>query len=124
VPEASRKEIQNESANFAIQSGASDLPLLTAMTAEPELDRIDAKIVNLVHDSILVECPENQAITEKVLQVLQEASARVVKHRLKGILEFPMDAKVGRGWGTAMKGDGWWEYKAKMGDLERALGPQ
>jgi DNA polymerase-1 len=124
VPEASRKEIQNESANFAIQSGASDLTLLTAMTAEPELDRIDAKIVNLVHDSILVECPENQAITEKVLQVLQEASARVVKHRLKGILEFPMDAKVGRGWGTAMKGDGWWEYKAKMGDLERALGPQ
>jgi DNA polymerase-1 len=117
VPDASRKEIQNESANFAIQSGASDLTLLTAMAAEVPLRDIGAMVVNLVHDSILVECNSSKEDAEQVLSILQKSSQNVVKYRLGGILDFPMDSKVGRSWGSAKKGDGWWKYLEEMGEM-------
>lgn len=91
-----RHMIQNEARNFAIQSTASDLTLISAMAIAKQLPQ-GAKIVNLVHDSILVETPPEYAdeLYKKLPQTMQETAERLLK------IDFPFlaDAKIGTAWG-------------------------
>src|SRR6185437_15877559 len=51
--------IQNEASNFPHQSSASDIVLLTGIEVEPKLRARGIKVVNIIHDELLMELPPN-----------------------------------------------------------------
>lgn len=90
--------VKNEARNFAIQSLASDLTLVSAILLQKRLPRKGAKIVNLVHDSIVLEVanPFVDQVAELAVTTMQETAHRL----LKGLdFPFPADAEVGDNWG-------------------------
>jgi DNA polymerase-1 len=92
--------LQNEAANFAIQSTASDLTLISAMRLAPVLqDRFSARVVNLIHDSILVEAPEGVP-PSSVGVVVQEVMRGTPRHLLRTELPFETSMSWGTAWGS------------------------
>lgn len=96
-------EAQNEASNFPISSTASDLTLDAAMQAEPLLDEIDAQIVNLIHDSILVECDDTPEAILEVSRILVETMRRVPREVLGELVPFDAEIKIGTHWGEMEK---------------------
>lgn len=91
------KKLQNEFANFLMQSTISDFTLHAAMALQNELLKYGAYIVNLIHDSILVECyPE---FREDVIRLMRYYMEGVPKLWLKTPISFKVDFKVGTHWG-------------------------
>jgi len=93
-------ELQNESKNFVIQSVASDLTLMSAMRAEKPLRDLGVKIINLVHDSILLECPDDDGVTREAMHVLDDIMSKVPKEELGTDVPFGIDFGVGYQWGN------------------------
>jgi len=93
-----RHMVQNEARNFAIQSTASDLTLISAMRLRNMFLGTKVRVVNLVHDSILLEVPQGEE--EEVAEIVPE----VMKKTAEGLLglDFPFiaDSKIGRAWGS------------------------
>jgi len=92
--------LSNEAANFPMQSTASDLTLYSAMRAQAYWDRvgIDAHVVCLVHDAVVVECPETEAEARRAELVSYMMDT---PHRVLGTeIEFPVDVHTGKAWGT------------------------
>jgi len=91
------EDLQKEARNFRIQSIASDMTLISAITMQPKLEQIDAHVINLVHDSILVECPENEVYkaAKIIVSTMEETPRRV----LNSEVPFEVDIKVGYNWG-------------------------
>jgi DNA polymerase-1 len=91
--------LENEAVNFPMQSTASDLTLLSAMRSSAQLRQTwEAHIINLIHDSILIEVPEDAdvaALTAYMTGVMQETPRTV----LKTDMPFVVDAKEGTRWG-------------------------
>lgn len=102
VSRANIRFLQNEAANFPHQSIASDITLTAAIICEPILSKMGVRIVNLVHDSIIMEVP----ITDD--NHVRYAAAKLVAETLeqvpvdKGITRVPFvaDAEYGDRWGT------------------------
>lgn len=109
--------LQNEFANFFMQSTVNDLTmqaackllgvptpiaLLARMTAGL-LAPYGAHIVNLVHDSIVCECPNNPDSIAAVARVLKQTMERVKDGWLNTPIEFLVDLKVGTHWGMLKK---------------------
>lgn len=92
-------ELQNEARNFIIQSVASDLTLTSAMRAEKELEALGVKIINLVHDSILVECMDNEFVIRRAAQILDNTMRQVPKEILGTDVPFDVEFCVGKEWG-------------------------
>jgi uracil-DNA glycosylase family 4 len=93
-------ELKNQSANFPMQSTASDLNMYSGMRIQEKWDRlgIDAHVVCLVHDAIVVECPEETANERAAeLRAMMEDTPRRV---LATEIEFPVDVHIGRAWGS------------------------
>lgn len=92
-------ELQNEAANFPHQSIASDITLLSAVEVQDELASIDAYIVNLVHDSILVECPDTDEHANWVYEVIAAAMEQTPIDWGITRVPFKAESKIGYGWG-------------------------
>lgn len=95
------RDIQNEAANFPHQSTASTITLLAGIRMWKRLrENYDARIVNTVHDSILIEVPDN---LETVRTVVTEITAMMeqipVDYGLTRV-PFKADAKAGKRWGS------------------------
>lgn len=103
VTKESMNEIQNEASNHGIQSSASDLNLIYAMHLEPKLQEFYAKIINLVHDSILIECPDDPKIIDQVIRLAKESLSWASRVKLGAKFDFTSSAKVGREWGSLSK---------------------
>ena len=90
--------VQNEARNFAIQSTASDLTLISAMRIARRYAGSPVRVVNLVHDSVLLEVPEEDAeqVAVEVPKMMKETAEQLLR------LDFPFeaDAKVGTAWGS------------------------
>jgi len=105
--------LQNEAANFPHQSIASDITLHAAIRTWKQLREWGVKIVNMVHDSIIMEVP----ITPN--NELRMRVARLVAGELRqvpidwGITAVPFlsDMAYGERWGSLT------EYKNEQGDL-------
>jgi len=103
VTQGNIKDLMNEAANFPHQSIASDITLHSAIKVDPWLEQHDARIVNLVHDSIIMEVPKDYdtvvAIAEHVKGVMEEVP------REWGITRVPFvaDAEVGDRWGGCIE---------------------
>ncbi len=96
--------LQNESCNFSIQSMSSDLTLSSAMEAdEPLRVQYDSNIINLVHDSILVECPDNSCIAASVALYIMQVMCEMPKKKLNSTVPFSADCKIGHKWGSLKK---------------------
>jgi DNA polymerase-1 len=92
--------IENEASNFPHQSIASDICLETAIRVQPVLRRYNIHIINLVHDSILLEavhCTEErkQWAIKLVKNTFQQVALDI------GIRNTPWKAEAKRGlsWG-------------------------
>lgn len=79
--------------NMPVQGTAADLMKLAMTAVDEELEALDAKQLLQIHDSILIECPADQAgRVEKLL-----------KDKMEGIYKLPVKLKVdvtsGKNWG-------------------------
>lgn len=91
------KGLMNEFANFFMQSTINEFTLSSACAMMDELKVLDAKIVNLVHDSLLVEClPEQEETVKRIMKYYME---EIPKGLLDTPILFKVDFKVGHHWG-------------------------
>lgn len=89
--------VQREAINFPVQSTASDLTLLSAIRLQPKL-KGRAKIINLVHDSIVLEVPKKHLneIAKLTQKVMSETPGMYLKD---ADIPFTADVEVGESWG-------------------------
>lgn len=89
--------IENEAINFPIQSTASDLTLLSAIRLQPKLNN-RAKIVNLVHDSIVLDVPKKYVKEiAKLTKGIMEETPHIY---LDTEIPFKADVEIGNRWGS------------------------
>lgn len=91
--------LKNEASNFPMQSTASDLTLRSAMHIDEWLreEGIEPGVINLVHDSILLEVPEAEA--ERIGLHAQKLMRAVPKAILKPKILFDTSMAIGHKWG-------------------------
>lgn len=112
-----RNHVENEAVNFPISSIASDLTMLSVCEIHDKLieEGIDAKIVNTVHDSIIIECIDDLDVLKRVSDIGTSTMANMPKRYLTSpALTFPFraDVEIGYSWGALAEPD--WEG----GDVE------
>jgi DNA polymerase I-like protein with 3'-5' exonuclease and polymerase domains len=104
VTKENLNEVQNEASNFPISSTASDICLTSAMEIEPYLPD-DVGIINLVHDSILFDCPDDESVVRHVIRMTKATLKAVPERVMNTIVPFESDAKVGYAWGALTEWD-------------------
>jgi len=84
--------------NTPVQSAASDIAALTAWRIVERLWRegFRSKVVNFVHDSVIVDCPEDEV--DEVCQVIKE-EVRNIELPEEKFVEFEIDIAIGKSWG-------------------------
>lgn len=91
--------LQNEAANFPHQSIASDITLMTATRIFRRLKLKGVRIVNLIHDAILVEAPNKPEVIQWAAKYITEEMAKTPPMWGLKRVPFLADAKVGEQWG-------------------------
>lgn len=101
-----RNHVENEAVNFPIQSVASDLTVNSICEISDKLKETGliehCKIINTVHDSIVLECDDNPDILEQIVQIGESTMANIPKKYLtEPMLDFPFkaDTEIGYKWG-------------------------
>jgi len=89
--------MQNEAMNFPLASHASDFDLITGITVQPYLEEHGASIINLVHDSLVIEVP--QAYAQEVADYVATTMESVPYTTLGCEVPFVAECKVGTHWG-------------------------
>lgn len=97
------KDVQNQAANFPHQNIASSINLHGAMTIMPQLKKWGVKMVDLVHDSILLEMDDNQDLMQSVKQLAKREIEAVPPKWGITRVPFIVDAKRGQRWGDFEK---------------------
>lgn len=105
-----RNHVENEAVNFPVSSIASDLTMLSVCSIHDQLieEGIDARIVNTVHDSIIIECIDDPKALRRVVDIGISTMANMPKKYLTNpVLDFPFkaDAEIGRSWGDLEDAD-------------------
>ncbi len=95
--------LQNEASNFPHQSIASDITLHAAIKVQPKLEKLNAYIVNLVHDNIVAECPDNKDLAMEVGYLIKEAMETTAPEWGLTRVPFKADMKWGYRWGSNEK---------------------
>ncbi len=92
--------LQNEARNFPIQSSSSDLLLVSAMDMEKTLlEKYDTYILNLIHDSILLEIPAKKEIVIAVSKYTNEIMTKKPVELFNCFVPFKTDFEIGFTWG-------------------------
>jgi DNA polymerase-1 len=86
--------------NFPIQSTASDLTLLSAIQLHQSIRDI-AKILILVHDSILFELPKENVL--KAIPTILHTMQTLPGKYLNTDMPFIADIEIGTNWGNLEK---------------------
>jgi DNA polymerase I-like protein with 3'-5' exonuclease and polymerase domains len=94
--------LQNEAANMPHQSIASDITLHTAIRTYETLANWDVKIVNLIHDAILLEVPKTNGneMRHRVVEYVSKTFAQVPVDYGITAVPFKADAAYGHRWGS------------------------
>ena len=105
-----RNHVENEAVNFPISSIASDLTMLSVCEIHDKLldEGIDARIVNTVHDSIIIECINDAEALKRVVEIgTSVMSNQPHKYLTSPVLDFPFvaDADIGDKWGDMENAD-------------------
>lgn len=98
------KGMQNEASNFPPQSCASHITVHAGMEVEDCLrEKFDSHICNLVHDSLLIDVPDDDAVANEVaLLVIAKMEEVPTKWGFTRI-PFVAEAKMGYRWGSLSK---------------------
>ncbi|MEG1543060.1 MAG: DNA polymerase [Tannerellaceae bacterium] len=119
VSPASLKSLQNEARNFPIQSASSDTLLKCAMECESRLlKEFDTKIINLIHDSMLLEIPADPEIVKQVGFYCNEVMTTAPKRLFDIDLPFRCDFEIGKNWSELVTFDYSDEAKAENKQVE------
>lgn len=100
VTAESLHKIQNEAGNFPIQSVASDLTLMAGMRVDQELEAMGALVVNIVHDSLLIQVKNDAAVIRRVVELTRNTMIQTAVDFLGDVVPFDADAKIGPNWGN------------------------
>lgn len=103
--------INNEARNFRIQSVSSDLTLISAIKIQPLIEPYGAHIINLVHDSIVVECPENAETVKRVAAIIEYQMSQTPIRELNCKIPFGVDIELGKSWGAINDIKSYEQYK-------------
>lgn len=93
------RDLQNEASNFPHQSIASDITLVAAIEVNSWLAERDIKIVNLVHDAIITEYPDDDDLFIEMANHVTSVMERVPLDWGIDRIPFSADAKTGFNWG-------------------------
>ena len=94
--------LQNEAANFPHQSIASDITLHAAIRCEPILRSWGVRIVNLIHDAILMEVPitAGNETRGRTIELVSHEMAQVPIDFGITAVPFLSEGEVGHRWGS------------------------
>jgi len=94
--------LQNEAANFPHQSIASDITLHAAIRTWRQLLTMGVRIVNLIHDSLLLESPitQDRNLRSDVIQLVAREMRQVPIDWGITLVPFMADAEYGHRWGS------------------------
>lgn len=99
VSPATLDSLQNEARNFPIQSASSDLLLTCAMECEQPLwDKYRTRIINLIHDSMLLEIPADPHIVGEVGRYCNDVMITAPMRLFNIDLPFKADYEIGKNW--------------------------
>lgn len=110
--------LQNEFKNFHMQSPISDFTLHSAMEMKSLILPYDSHCVNLVHDSVVTEVPDNPEIIKKVCKIITETMERVPTEWIDTQIKFKSDLKIGTHWGLGIKYEDWLAKVEKRPQLQ------
>ena len=98
VTEKNKRFKRNEAVNTPIQSTASDMTLLSTIEVHKALRKsnLGTKIVNTVHDSILLQVPNNQI--QATAEMTKEIMEKVPAETLETDIPFKVDVETGSHW--------------------------
>ncbi len=92
--------LMNEARNAKLQPTASDMTLLAGILVQNELKRLNASVINLVHDSLVIECPDDPETLKYIVNYVQGIMEQVPVKILKtNVVPFKVDVKIGPNWG-------------------------
>lgn len=100
VSPASFDSLCNEAKNFAIQNASSQLLLLCCLTIEDELRSRGVTIINLIHDSVLIQCPDDPETVHWACNLVGETMISMPKKVFNTEVPFAYDVDMGFDWGT------------------------
>lgn len=104
-----RNHIQNEYINTPIQSIASDFTMFSLVEIDKYLTEkgYDARIVTTVHDSIIIECKDEEWLVNDIAAKAKEIMATTPSKYVPDCpLPFKADAEVGYAWGKLTEWEG------------------
>lgn len=90
--------LQNEAKNFPIQGSSSHLLLYCAIQVEGWLAERDCKIIDLIHDSILLEVPANLEVITEVSKYVSNYMVEAPVKLFNCEVPFKTDTDVGTDW--------------------------
>jgi DNA polymerase-1 len=101
VSQERARDIQNEFANFAEQSPASDCTVHAGIALKDQLrDQFDIYACNLIHDAILFDCPDDDQICLEAAKIIVAKMEEVPKKWGYTKIPFKAEAKQGYRWGS------------------------
>lgn len=103
VTRANKDFLMNEAANFPMQSIASDITLHTAIRTWKPLLRMGVRIVNMVHDSLILEVPHTRENKQaEIIELVKHTMLVFPKEYGLTQVDFTSDAAVGARWVDGM----------------------
>lgn len=96
ITDENKQAILNEALAFLPQSTASDMCVQALTWTRPQLKGL-GWIRNIVHDSLLVECHEEDA--EEVTQIIETNMIESAKTIVGDYVKFAVESTVGKSWG-------------------------
>lgn len=106
ITEFNKKNIENEAKNFSIQSISSDLTLISAMRLYSEkhiIEKYDTYVVNLIHDAIELDCPDDVETIKKVIEELCTTMQETPRIYINSDVDFESDVNIGYSFDNEIK---------------------
>ena len=95
--------LMNEFANFSMQTIISDFNMHSAVKMHQQLKAQGAHLCNLVHDSALAECPDDEEAISTVIELMRHTMEHTPTLWLDTPIKFKVDFKTGKHWGMLRK---------------------
>lgn len=113
VTPESLHNLQNEFKNFPIQGSSSHTLLYSAIKVERPLKKeFNSTIIDLIHDSMLIEVPKDKQTVQAVSQYVSEEMRKTPIDLFNCDIPFVSDTDVGPDWGNLEA------YNNKTGNME------
>jgi DNA polymerase-1 len=90
-----RGAMRREAMNFPIQAASADIAKLALIYIREELQGLDARLINSIHDEFVIECAQDQA--EEVSERTQAAMVRAGEDILEKV-PVEVEATISREW--------------------------